>query len=95
MNLYAMKDMLAVAEQEGKSLWEIVLETDMERREVSARESMEKMAETWHAMLLASETYTGELHSSSGLAGGQGLQMREYAAAHETIGGGFTAEVIA
>jgi len=95
MNLYAMKDILTAAEPDGQSLWEIVLETDMERREVSAQESMKKMAETWHAMLSASQTYTGTLHSSSGMAGGQGLQMREYAAAHETIGGSFTAEVIA
>ena len=95
MNLYAMKDILTAADSEGKQIWEIVLESDMEHRDVSAETSMKKMGETWRAMLAASESYTGQRRSQSGLAGGQGAQMREYAANGDTIGGDFTAQVIA
>src|SRR5699024_12134276 len=75
-------------------LWQIVLETDMENRGVTARESLEKMAKTWRAMVEASDAYAGQRRSHSGLAGGQGEQMREHAARGGTIGGGFTAPVI-
>ena len=95
MNLDAMQDILAAARREEKPFWEIILETDMENRQVSRRDSVEKMAAAWHAMLDASAAYTGERRSLSGLAGGQGAQMRQYAATHASIGGDFTAQVIA
>ena len=94
MNLDSMKDILSAARQEGKAFWEIVLETDMKNRGVSRMESLGKMAEAWHAMREASELYTGERRSVSGLVGGQGKLMREYAGANP-IGGEFTAQVIA
>ena len=95
MNLDSMRDILTAAQREEKELWEIILETDMGNRGVTKAASMVKMAEAWHAMLEASKTYTGQRRSNSGLVGGQGARMREYAAAHETIGGDFTAQVIA
>ena len=95
MNLDAMQDILAASRRQGKPMWQIVLETDMENRGVTARESLEKMAKTWRAMVEASDAYAGQRRSHSGLAGGQGEQMREYAARGGTIGGDFTAQVIA
>ena len=77
MNLDAMQDILAASRREGKPMWQIVLETDMENRGVTARESLEKMAKTWRAMVEASDAYAGQRRSHSGLAGGQGEQMRE------------------
>ena len=95
MNLDSMSDILSAARQQGKAFWEIVLETDMKNRDVSRMESLEKMAEAWHAMREASEVYTGERRSVSGLVGGQGKQMRDYAAEKKPIGGDFVAQVIA
>ena len=95
MNLDSMKEILAAAKRERKEFWEIVLETDMENRGVSRTDSLKKMSEVWHAMREASQLYTGERRSLSGLAGGQGKQMREYAAEKEPIGGDFIAQVIA
>jgi len=94
MNLDSMSEVLAAARLEGKSFWEIVLETDQENRGVSRIDSMAKMAEAWHAMREASEVYTGERRSMSGLVGGQGKLMREYASG-DTIGGEFLSQVIA
>ena len=91
MNLDSMKEILAAAKRERKEFWEIVLETDMENRGVSRTDSLKKMSEVWHAMREASQLYTGERRSLSGLVGGQGKQMREYAAEKEPIGGDFIA----
>ena len=40
MNLDAMQDILAAARREEKPFWEIILETDMENRQVSRRDSV-------------------------------------------------------
>ncbi len=95
MNLDSMKEILAVVRREGKPIWEIVVEKDMEDRMVTRDESIRKMAVTWRAMLDASNAYTGERRSLSGMVGGQGARMRQYAARNRTIGGEFTAQVIA
>ena len=95
MNLDSMREIVAAARRENKPFWEIILETDMENRGVSRMASLDKMAEAWHAMREASQVYTGDRRSVSGLVGGQGKQMREYAANHPPIGGEFTAQVIA
>ena len=95
MNLDSMKDILAAASREDKSLWEIILETDMDNRGVTREASLAKMAEAWRAMVAASDSYNGKRHSASGLVGGQGEQMRAYAAAGDPISGGFAAQVIA
>ena len=94
MNLDSMRDILSAMEAEGREFWEIVLETDMENRQVTREQSMEKMSAVWHAMLDASASYTGERRSLSGLVGGQGALMRQYAAKGDTIGGDFIAQVI-
>lgn len=94
MNLDSMQDIAAAARRESKYFWEIVLETDMANRGVSRGDSLGKMAQAFHVMREASEVYTGDRRSLSGLAGGQGKQMHEYAA-KDPIGGEFMAQVIA
>lgn len=95
MNLDSMQEIISFCEESGKPMWELVLEADMENRGVSTEQSMLKMAKVWNAMLEASDSYNGEKRSLSGMVGGQGQLMREYAAQAETIGGDFTAQVIA
>ena len=94
MNLDSMQEIVAAARREGKRFWEIILETDMENRGVSRSESMDKMALNWHTMKEASEVYTGERRSLSGMAGGQGKLMHDYAE-KSPIGGEFMAQVVA
>ena len=94
MNLDSMEEIVAAARREGKRFWEIILETDMANRGVSRSESMDKMAQNWHTMKEASEVYTGDRRSLSGMAGGQGKLMHEYAA-KDPIGGEFMAQVVA
>ena len=50
MSLDSMKEIFEHMEQEGKPFWEIVLEADMDDRQVSRNQSMAKMLLTWQAM---------------------------------------------
>ena len=95
MALDSMQEIFDAAAAEHKEFWEIVLETDMDQREVTREQSFEKMRAAWRAMLEADDTYRGDRRSASGLAGGDGKRMRCYAAEQNSLSGGYLAEVIA
>ena len=95
MDLDSLQKILACSESEGKAIWEIALESDMENRMVTREASMEKMRGTWRAMVESADSYSGHLRSRSGLVGGDGQRVRDYYAKHESVGGDFTAQVIA
>ena len=95
MALDSMREILDRIETEQKPFWRIVLETDMEERQVTEAESLERMRFTWRAMLESVESYDGSRCSVSGLVGGDGARMRAYAAQNETLSGGYLQEVIA
>ncbi len=94
MNLDSMSEIIAASLQENKPIWELVIETDAENRGATRENTIEKMTKAWQTMLDASANYAPERRSKSGLVGGQGEQMRAYAAKGNTIGGDFTAEVM-
>ena len=95
MALDSMKEIFDRMEQEGKPFWEIVLETDMDERQVTRNQSMAKMLITWQAMSDAADSYTGQRRSVSGLVGGDGMKMRQYNFRGEAMTGGYVSEVIA
>ena len=95
MDLDSMQRILEQSLAENKPIWEIVLEEDVANRMVTREASMEKMRRTWRAMVDSADAYSGERRSLSGLVGGDGERMRLYYATHESIGGSFTAEVMA
>ena len=69
MSLDSMKEIFDRMEAEHKPFWEIVLETDMDERQVTRQQSMAKMLTTWQYMVDAADTYTGRRRSVSGLVG--------------------------
>ena len=95
MNLDSMQEILDAARKDGKPMWLVVMEADMEQRGVTREQSMDKMRQAWHAMMDAADNYDGSRRSRSGLVGGQGQKMKEYAKRGKTIGGDFTAQVMA
>ncbi len=95
MALDSMQEIFDKAEQGQKPFWRVILDTDMEEREVTEEGSMERMRFTWKAMLESVEKYQGDRRSVSGLVGGDGKRMREYAASHEMLSGSYIQEVIA
>ena len=95
MALDSMAEIFEKAEAGGKPFWQVVLDTDMEERQVTAEASLENMRATWRAMLESVETYQGDRRSVSGLVGGDGARMRAYAETGETLCGPYLREVIA
>lgn len=95
MALDSMAEILDAAEAGDKPFWQVVLEADLEEREVTAEASFEKMRITWRAMLESVEGYQGDRRSLSGLVGGDGQRMQDYAAAGDTLCGPYLRQVIA
>ena len=95
MALNSMQEIFEKAASRSIPFWRVVLETDMEERQVTEEQSMEKMRAAWHAMLESVISYQGDQRSRSGLVGGDGAQMRRYAAADTTYSGPYVQEVIA
>ena len=95
MALDSMREIFDRMAEEHKPFWEIVLETDMEERQVTRNQSMAKMLTMWQAMSDAADGYTGRRRSVSGLVGGDGMKMRQYNLRGEAMTGGYVSEVIA
>ena len=90
-----MQEIFDAIEKMNQPFWRVVLATDMEEREVTEAASMERMRFTWQAMLDSVESYQGERRSVSGLVGGDGARVRDYAAREKTLSGDYLTEVIA
>lgn len=95
MALESMQEIFDQIEKTNQPFWRVVLATDMEEREVTEAASMERMRFTWQAMLDSVESYQGERRSVSGLVGGDGARVRDYAAKEKTLSGDYLTEVIA
>ena len=95
MALDSMQEIFEKAAAEQIPFWKVVLETDVEQRQVTEEQSMEKMGLTWQAMLESVTTYQGEERSRSGLVGGDGANMRRYAESGGGLCGAYLREVVA
>ena len=95
MRLDSMEAICLGAKEAGVQFWEAVLLYDMEERQCTREESMAKMLTVWTAMADASDSYTGQRRSVSGLVGGDGLKMRMYNRRGESLCGDYVGRVIA
>ena len=95
MALDSLEEIVRAAESRGTEFWQVVLETDCEERQVTAQASREKMGGMWRAMLESVEQYEAQRRSVSGLVGGDGAKMRDWAASGKALSGGYMQEVIA
>lgn len=95
MALDSMGEILQRVEAEQKPFWQIVLDTDVDERQVTAEASLARMRLTWQAMLESAETYQSQRRSVSGLVGGDGARMRSYAQSGRPLCGPYLQEVIA
>ena len=90
-----MREIFDKAAERQLPFWRVVLETDMEERQVTEAQSMEKMRTTWLAMLDSVSGYEGAERSRSGLVGGDGEKMRRYAESGSGLCGAYMREVVA
>ena len=95
MALDSMEEIFQRIEAEQKPFWQVVRDTDVEERQVTAEASQAKMRTAWRAMLESVETYEGDRRSVSGLVGGDGGKMRAYAQTGRALCGPYLQEVVA
>ncbi len=93
--LHSMQWIAEQSEEKKIPFWEVVLQSDMEQREVSRQQSVARMLTVWQAMVEASYNYTGDRRSVSGLVGGDGMKMRQYQLRGRSLSGGYVGDVIA
>ena len=94
MALDSMREILSKMEAQGLPFWEVVLQEDMEERQVTRGQSMAKMHATWKAMVEAAASYDNQRRSVSGLVGGDGGKMHRYAQSGQAMTGGYISQVI-
>ena len=94
MALDSMQEIFEKMQEGQKPFWKVVQDTDVEERQVSPEASFEKMRMTWKAMLETVDTYRGDLRSLSGLVGGDGQRMAEFAASGKALAGDYLSQVI-
>lgn len=94
MALDSMREILSKMEAQGLPFWEVVLREDMEERQVTRGQSMAKMHATWKAMVETAASYDNQRRSVSGLVGGDGGKMHQYAQSGQAMTGGYISQVI-
>ena len=87
MALDSMQEIFDKIQAGRKPFWQVVRDTDVEERQVTAEASFEKMHATWRAMVESVDTYRADRRSVSGLVGGDAQRMWDYAAQQETLCG--------
>lgn len=94
MSFARLKEITDISNEEKIPFWEVVLRDDMKERNVSKEASFQTMDGMLTAMEEADRSYSPELKSASGLAGGDGAKLE--AAHHENseLVGDFIAEVM-
>ena len=65
MSYQSFAEIIEICQSKDKEFWQVILEDDMQERNVSREDSMQQMHATWDAMLLAAATYDGKLKSKS------------------------------
>ena len=95
MALDSMQEIFDKIQAGQKPIWQVVRDTDVEERQVTAEASFRKMHATWRAMVESVDTYRADRRSVSGLVGGDAQKMWDYAAGQETLCGPYLQEVIA
>ena len=91
----SIHQMLESAREEGLPLWEAILQADCQSQGISREKSLSKMAGMLRAMKEADENYRAQDRSQSGLVGGDGGKMADYARQGDTLCGPFLSEVMA
>ena len=91
----SMDQLLRDTEQTGLPLWENILLSDCHLQNITREQSWEKMSAMLDAMVQADEAYRPEDRSASGLVGGDGGKMADYARSGAPLCGPFLSDVMA
>lgn len=79
MAFTAISDILKYKEENNCKFWEAIVQQEAKDSLVDEKTVMDKMTKMYHVMKEADASYDGALMSNSGLSGGNGLKMQNYA----------------
>lgn len=94
MSYHSMEEILNRCEEQHINFYEAVLLEDINDRGATREASMETMRGLWKAMKDATACYERDLHSKSGLVGGEGGQMEDYRKNGDPLCGDFVSKVM-
>ncbi|MCI1965979.1 MAG: L-serine ammonia-lyase, iron-sulfur-dependent, subunit alpha [Oscillospiraceae bacterium] len=95
MAFTSVKQLLAAAAEQNLPLWKVIMNEDTKDRGASKEESQRQMGTLWAAMQSADSGYSPAVRSKSGLVGGDGEKMHQYAEKGAGIAGAYLSDVIA
>ena len=78
MGFNKIEEILQIASEKNISFWEVIIKDDMHERNVSFKNSFERMTKMLDAMIEADKSYSPELRSQSGLSGGDGAKLEQF-----------------
>jgi L-serine dehydratase len=93
MGFISVREMLDASEKDRLPLWRVILREHMRDYEESEDASVERMTGLFRAMVQADENYRGADRSTSGMTGGDGQKLSEYAP--NMLSGEFLSGVVA
>lgn len=94
MSFAYLKEITDSVQKSGKEFWRVVMESDMQERNVSEEESFETMRSMYRAMEEADSFYDAKLRSASGLAGGDGDRLESLRRKGRSLMGDFLSEAV-
>jgi len=94
MSYKSLKEIADFCTQENKEFWELIIEEDMQERNVSFDESFQQMTNMFRAMEDADKNYDPKLRSPSGLSGGDGEKLEIFRKQPNRLIGDFMTEVM-
>lgn len=78
MGFNKIQEIINIADERDVPFWQVVLEDDLQERNVSYEESFGRMQRLFDAMVQADKNYSADLRSHSGLSGGDGAKLEKF-----------------
>ena len=94
MGFHKLQEIADWVQQKNLPFWKVVMQDDRQERNVSEEESFGMMQRMYQAMQEADQSYSPELRSASGMAGGDGARLEQFRRQENRLIGDFLTEVM-
>ena len=94
MGFHKLQEIADWVQQKNLPFWKVVTQDDQQERNVSEEESFGMMQSMYQAMREADQSYSPELRSASGMAGGDGAMLEQFRKQENRLIGDFLTEVM-
>lgn len=78
MGFNKIEEIIEIAQEKQLPFWKVIINDDMQERNVSFEESFGTMSRMFDAMIEADKNYSPALRSQSGLSGGDGQKLEDF-----------------